>query len=263
MKGYFKGFYYKHQKDDNTISFISGYSEENSFIQVIHNNGSFSVPYIGSNVFSKEGIKVDIKSEGNNISGEIKYGALTPVKYDIMGPFKYFPMECRHKIVSMSHCLNGYILLNSKRIDFNGGKGYLEGDSGKSFPNKYLWIQSNDFEKDCSIIVSIADVPFCKLCFQGCICVINYEGKEYRLATYLGVKIIEYSNKRVVLKQGKYFLIVDILSNNGYELDAPYNGKMTRLITEDIACKSRFRFYKENELLFDLKSRNSSFEYVI
>ena len=36
----------------------------------------------------------------------------------------------------------------------------------------------------------IIDIPFCGGSFQGCICAIVYGGREYRLATYRGVRIL-------------------------------------------------------------------------
>ena len=50
---------------------------------------------------------------------------------DRMGPFKYFPMECRHRIISMRHTLEGRLKLNGKEIDFTNGLGYIEKDSAK------------------------------------------------------------------------------------------------------------------------------------
>ena len=77
-----------------------------------------------------------------------------------MGPFKYFPMECRHGIISMRHTLEGRLKLNGKEIDFTNGLGYIEKDSGRSFPSSYVWVQANDFDEPCSIMASVADIPF-------------------------------------------------------------------------------------------------------
>lgn len=66
----------------------------------------------------------------------------TPLRSDIMGPFRFLPgMECSHGVISMGHSLEGKLDLNGKRIDFSGGTGYVETDRGRSFPSAYLWTQ--------------------------------------------------------------------------------------------------------------------------
>ena len=185
-----------------------------------------------------------------------------PIKYDIMGPFKFLPMECKHEIISMNHLLEGGLRLNGEYLDFTGGTGYIEGDEGKSFPESYTWIQCNDFYKKYSIVVSIATIPLGPLNFKGCICNINYLGNEYRMATYLGVKINQCSEQNVILTQRKYKLIIDVSKSNGKNLSAPHAGNMVRTIKEDISCKANFKFFINNDLLFDITDENTSFEYA-
>ena len=179
-----------------------------------------------------------------------------------MGVFKYFPMECRHSIISMHHKLNGHLILNDELLDFSNGTGYIESDSGTSFPKTYLWIQCNDFPVKCSIMASIADIPFLGFNFKGCICVINFLGNEYRLATYIGVKILKYTDKEIILKQGKYLLKINILRHKGQNLYAPHSGEMTRIIRESLSCQAVFDFYINDKKLFNFKSDNASFEFV-
>jgi hypothetical protein len=214
---------------------------------------------IGNSVFSKKGIVVDICDNEVTIKGRIRYSDLTPIKYDIMGPFRYFPMECSHSIVSMRHKLYGQISINEKTINFDNGLGYIESDRGVSFPKHYLWTQCN-FNCDCSVSLSVASIPFYGICFKGCICVVYWGGREYRLATYLGVRIVLCNENNIILQQGKHLLIVRISPQNGQKLPAPRNGKMTRTIVECLSCPVRMRFYESGKLLFDLKSNNGSYE---
>lgn len=259
-KKFFKGFYFKHQKDDDVVSFIVGKTSSEKFIQVITDDESYVIPFIGNNIFSSRGINVNIKYGEVSIIGKIKYSNLTPIKYDIMGPFKYFPMECRHIIVSMKHDLMGSIAINNKIMDFSGGTGYIEGDSGMSFPKSYTWIQCNDFKCDLSIVASVADIPFYCCQFKGCICVIMYCGREYRLATYLGAKIIKCDQDEMILVQREYMLQINMTRNNSQKLKSPFKGRMSGNILESVSTHARFRFYKNNKILFDLQSEHASVE---
>ena len=81
------------------------------------------------------------------------------------------------------------------------------------------------------------------------------------MATYLGVKVIKCAKDKIILEQGKYKLEIDIDKNNGQELSAPSKGEMTRTIIGTAACAGEFRFYKNDDMLFSLKSNNVSFEY--
>lgn len=260
MKEHFAGYYYKHQKDDITLCLIVGQADSGKFIQVITDDFSQTVPFTTGNVFSSSGIELNIQTPQLSLSGKIKYRDLTPIQYDIMGPFAFFPMECRHEIVSMRHRLEGTVLLNGSKIDFTGGMGYVEGDSGCSFPSSYTWIQANDFSIPCSIMAAVAEIPFCSLHFQGCICILWYRGREYRLATYLGARAVVCTEEKMVIRQGRYRLEIRVKSGNSRKLDAPQKGRMTRTVAESASCPAEFRFFIKNKPVLRLKSHHASFE---
>ncbi|WP_346868513.1 MULTISPECIES: tocopherol cyclase family protein [unclassified Clostridium] len=283
-KDFFEGWYFKHQKGEDTISFIPGINidskgNRSAFIQVITNRNSYNINYsfskfivykdklkikIGDSIFSSKGIEIHIKDEGLTIDGKIEYDLLTPVKYDIMGPFSFIPfMECSHGIISLYHKLNGNLIINGENISFNDGVGYIETDRGNSFPKTYLWTQCNDFKNEkISIMAAIADIPFMGINFKGCICVVYYKGREYRLSTYNGVKILKYNCKSLMLKRGKYELQIKVTDGNPQKLLAPSSGNMCRTIHENAACSANYKFYIEDKLVFDIESDNCSFEYV-
>lgn len=283
-KGFFEGWYFKHQYNDLSISFIPGINIEKNgvkyaFIQVIRNTNSYYIKYdyndfsisedkliikIKDNTFSKSGAIINIKSKEVNIEGFLKYENITPIKYNIMGPFSVFPfMECNHGVISLHHKVNGRLNINNEEKIIENGIGYIEKDWGRSFPKSYLWIQSNDFKQDkISIMVSIADIPFLGYEFKGCIAIVYYKDIEYRLATYNGVKILKYNENGLIIKRGKYKLEIEIKENYPQGLLAPDGGKMSRKIYENISCKARFKFYEKKKILFDLENNNTSFEYV-
>lgn len=261
MNQFFQGYYFKHQKGAETLSLIAGRSDSNRFIQIITQNGSWQTAMTKGNHFSKQGVKLDIRTSDLVLTGKISYQDLSPIRYDIMGPFQFFSMECRHGIVSMNHRLKGSVTFNGRNIDFTGGKGYIEKDSGRSFPSSYAWIQANDFREDCSIMAAVAEIPVFSFKFRGCICVIHYRKREYRFATYLGVRILSCTGETMILKQGNYQLHIQIYANNKYRLSAPRNGKMSRRIMESASCPAEYILYKGNCQIFHLFSYHTSFEY--
>jgi len=171
-------------------------------------------------------------------------------------------MECRHGVISMKHRLSGAVVLNGETFDFTGGIGYIESDSGRSFPTEYTWVQCNDFDRDCSVMASVARIPFYGLEFRGCICVVCIDGREYRLATYNGVKILCCERGVLELERGKYRLYVTVDTREGLALPAPDRGKMSRVIRESLSCPARFRFMEGERVLFDGKSNCASYEWV-
>lgn len=273
MKQYFEGVYYKQQSAGKTLALIPGISNEGAFIQVITESGSYNIAYardeykrdtqirVGENIFSDKGVQLNINEPDIRLTGKLVYSALTPIKGDIMGPFRFFPMECRHAVISMHHKVNGCITLNGESIDFNNAPGYIESDRGRSFPRTYAWIHSNDFERDCSIMASAAHIPFAGMFFWGCICVIRLEGREYRLATYNGAKINQHEKGSLILTKGKYRLETRVDVQPGHTLFAPRSGLMKRKIIENASCPAYFMFSKNGTVLFEAWSDHTSYEY--
>ncbi len=192
--------------------------------------------------------------------GELKFTELTPLEYDIMGPFKLVPfMECRHSVVSMRHRVNGEIFVNGENYRFENDLGYIEGDRGRSFPSEYVWTQS--FFEDGSIMLSVAQIPFAMLRFTGIICVILWQGRQYRLATYLGARVLKLSDNEVIIKQGRYTLSAKLLEKSAQPLKAPVGSEMLRTIHESAACRASYRFQKDGETLIEFETDKASFEY--
>ena len=78
-------------------------------------------------------------------------------------------------------------------------------------------------------MVSVADIPLAGCHFPGCIAFVYFGGKEYRLATYLGVKILRFGEREVLLKQGNMLLYLRVQGHGGQKLKAPEKGSMDRL----------------------------------
>ncbi len=276
-KNYFKGWYFKCSTKDRIIAFIPAYHRsehhENASLQIITDTNSFNIPFkflkysenplsvkIGRSLFSENGIKLNICNENINAHGKLKFSCLTPIKYDIMGPFQFVPlMQCRHSVYSMKHRIDGQITLNGQQYNFHNGTGYIEGDRGYSFPNQYLWTQCHF--KNGSVMLSVADIPILGFHFTGIIGIVLLNGKEYRIATYLGAKIQYISDNTVIVKQGNFQLTAKLLQKNAHPLYAPNNGKMSRTIHECASCKAYYNFSHNRKTLCEFESNKASFEF--
>jgi len=254
---------------------IPGKSSNSAFILIITETAAFNIPYnlsdykegetlqIGSSSFSSSGIKLCITHNNISLIGSLEYRNLTPIKGDIMGPFRFFPMECRHGIVSMKHDVCGNVTLNGEKINFDNGVGYIETDSGSSFPEGYTWIHCNDFEQNCSIMAAVAKIPFGGFHFWGCICIVWVDGKEYRLATYKGAKIPRCEHNLIMLRQGKFSLTIEANQQIVHSLAAPKSGIMSRMIKESASCPAKFVFTNGNDIIFAGESMYASYEYMM
>jgi len=272
MGGRFEGWYYKHQTRDGILVLIPGRAADHAFVQVVTEQRAYYITYplsayqrgevlkIGENIFSSAGVRLSICHPELKLSGEIQYGALDAIRGDIMGPFRFFPMECRHGVHSMRHGLSGRVTLNGEVYDFTGGRGYIESDSGRSFPDGYAWVQCNDFA-DFSVMAAVAKIPFYGLRFWGHLCVVHLNGREYRLATYNGGKILGVAQDSLELKRGKFRLSVQIAAGDGQSLPAPRFGEMKHRIRESLSCWARFRFTEDGKVLFEGESSCASYEY--
>lgn len=160
---------------------------------------------IADNRFSRNGITLDIQTPELCVSGSLRYRGITPIRYDIMGPFHHVPfMQCRHSVFSMRHMVDGEIILKGTRFVFRNAIGYIEGDRGHSFPSKYIWTQCRF--SDGSMMLSIADIPFGVFDFTGVIGVVLLNGKEYQIATYLGATAVKITPEEIIVRQGNYIL---------------------------------------------------------
>lgn len=281
---YFEGWYFKHQNSQGqTLALIPAFhidreGHRTASLQVVSKDQAWWLEYsetqlkvsrqpfqvqIGQSSFGSQGIDIHIQQDNLSLYGSLRYGPFTALRSDIMGPFRFFTgMQCAHGVISMGHSLSGMLELNGDRLDFSDGIGYIETDRGRSFPSKYLWTQCVwDGPEQGGLMLAIATIPLPVGGFTGCICSVFYGGREYRLATYRGVRIEAWSSSGAVIRQGKYRLEVELLNERRQALRAPVEGRMERTIHESLCAEVRYRFGYGNNLLFQHTDSNASFEY--
>ena len=279
MNNYFCGWYFKCQNKEQTIALIPAVHSFNgkpsASLQIIGDNDYCNIPLsyqrmqidkhephasYSPNYFSPQGIKLNLYTHNFSASGKLTFSNFTPIRYDIMGPFHFVPfMECRHNIFSMRHRVDGSLTINDHTYTFTNSLGYIEGDRGYSFPKQYLW--SHCFFADGSLMLSVAHIPLGPIQFTGIISVIMLGKKEYRLATYLGAKVLKIKDREVVIRQGDLTLTAALLDNSSFPLRAPVLGQMSRTIGENASCLAYYHLTKGGKTLLEFKSSRASFEY--
>lgn len=280
MSEYFFGRYFKCVGGGHTVAFIPARHrrgvEERASLQIITDKEAhfFSFPIddykelddgfgvrLGACRFEKDMISVDLSREDCTVRGKLALGDFTPVGGDVMGPFRFVPfMQCRHSVYSMKHQVNGTLELNGKRLLFDGGTGYIEGDRGRSFPENYLWTQAFSENGD-SVMLSVATVPMGLFRFTGVIAALLISGKEYRIATYKGAKAVKIGGGEAVIRQKDLTLYARLIEKKPFTLYAPQNGGMTRTIRESASCAAAYRLEQNGRVLLAFETPRASFEY--
>lgn len=273
MRQDFKGYYFKCIDGEQAAAFIPALHKRSASLQIITKDQAYVVPYskirfdsrrfsirIGKNTFCRRGILLNIKTKDCIVQGRLSFGKFQKLKYPIMGPFRLIPcMQCRHSIISMNHSVTGKLRINNSVYSFENGKGYIEGDSGRSFPKKYIWTQCH--YEGGSLMLAAADIPFLGAHFMGVIAVVRTQKKEYRIATYLGARVVSAAGNSVTVKQGQYTLTARLIETNHQKLNTPVKGEMIRTIHESVACKASYKFTHGSRTIFNFVSENASFEY--
>ncbi|MDO4174318.1 MAG: hypothetical protein Q4D42_06105 [Eubacteriales bacterium] len=277
MHGSFYGWYLKCQSDTQTLAVIPAIhrtsTNESCSIQIITDTNVWTIPFavdafhqakkqisIGPNHFSAHGLQLAIDAPELQANGTLHFGPLCRLPYDIMGPFALVPyMECRHSVWSMRHTVHGTVHINGHAYAFHNDLGYWEGDQGRSFPKEYAWTQC------CfpagSLMLSVADIPIAGFHFTGVIANILWQGKQYRLASYLGAKAVSIRDQTLRILQRDWELEACLLDKTAHPLKAPTGGDMVRTIHESASCKAFYQFRKKGRTLFAFETDQASFEY--
>ncbi|MEZ4590144.1 MAG: tocopherol cyclase family protein [Chloroflexota bacterium] len=152
--------------------------------------------HIGASRFTPQALSLLIDRPDQKMEADLQFGGGQPWPVSvgspgIMGWYAWVPtMECYHGVLSFDHTIYGTMRVNGRRLDFSGGRGYIEKDWGQSFPSAWIWLQTNHFEHSprTSLTASIAMIPWQFTRFRGFIVGLWHGGRLYRFATYTGAK---------------------------------------------------------------------------
>ena len=267
-KRFFEGWYYKvvSADENHAFAFIPGIAmdengEQQAFVQVLDGK-ELTAEYhkyegtdfkaeaklhhivIGKNNFTEHYIEIDLP----HIKGRLAFENTQPwpsswYSPGIMGPFSFAPrMQCYHGILSMDHELSGQLEINGNSIDFEKGRGYTEKDWGHSFPEGYIWMQSNHFsEVGISIKASVAKIPWMGTSFVGFIAGVWIKDRLYQFTTYNFTKLkkcaVDATQVTICLENPKHKLEITAHREKATELAAPIGGFMDARIEESMTAR--------------------------
>ncbi len=292
-KSYFEGWYYKLvSKDEQHIfAIIPGVAMDNkgskqAFVQVLDGktNKAHYIKYMFEE-FMAQPNSFDVKVENNSftlgsvaldskiIKGKVHMTEHTPWSNEwyspgIMGPFSFVPfMQCYHGILSMNHSLNGSLVYEGKEISFDGGKGYMEKDWGRSFPSGYIWMQSNHFNSEnVSLKSSVARIPWIGSSFTGYIAGVLIQDRIIEFTTYNNTKLrkchVDKEKVELVYENGKHLLEIEAIRSSTASLASPIQGFMDGRINESMTSILNIKLSdKKNDIiLLEDSGKNAGLE---
>ena len=227
---------------------------------------------IGENRVNDQGMILDIDRDGSSVRGSLSFKNAKPWPVNlwspgIMGWYAWVPfMECYHGVLSLDHVLEGSLTMNGAKIDFSGGRGYIEKDWGRSFPLAHIWMQSNHFEKPgTSLTASVAIIPWIRTSFAGFIVGLLVEGRLYRFATYTGAKITRLDvldgQIRWTMQDRKHKLTIQATRSHGGMLHAPAVNEMTNRLLESLTSTVDVKLKEHGgKILFEGTGRHAGVE---
>ncbi|MDX9784200.1 MAG: tocopherol cyclase family protein [Spirochaetia bacterium] len=303
-RAYFEGWYFKQTggQPAGAWSFIPGIAlgsergEGYAFVQALEGSTGkswwFEYPLnafsasskildvrVGPNRFSARGIQLELENGETAIRGSLNYGAMTSLSRPfwspgVMGPFSFVPgMECNHGLVSLDHRVEGWIMAGDIRIEFENGRGYIEKDWGKSMPQAWLWIQSNDFAfRGDSAMLSVARIPWASSAFTGFLCASSLGGSRRLFTTYTKARIASLAvNEHQVFcrieRPGSRTRAAEAIEfeagrARGGTLRAPVSGLLSRRISEAVDARLSVRYFREGVLKYEAETGLAGLEVV-
>jgi tocopherol cyclase len=291
---FFEGWYFKLISPDerHRYAIIPGVilgEQEHAFIQVLNGlNGTaayHTLPLetfwasdaefdvrIGDSHFRVDGISLDTKTQAGSLHGHLTFDDPKPWPVSwrspgIMGWYAWIPgMECYHGVLSFDHAIHGKLTIDGQEIDFEGGRGYIEKDWGKSFPSAWVWFQSNHFERPGTCITaSVAVIPFGGTTFNGFIVGLWHAGRLYRFATYTGamIEVLDIADDHVrwVVSDREHLLELVARKAQGGLILGPTRRDMGIHVNETLQATVEVRLIsKEGADIFSGQGRHAGLE---
>lgn len=291
---FFEGWYFKLISADEAhrYAIIPGVilgDQGHAFIQVLNGSDGSSTYHkftlenfwaskddfearIGPNHFNIHSINLDVDQPEGSIKGRLSFDEPTPWPVSwrspgIMGWYAWVPaMECYHGVLGFDHAIHGCLTIDGDEINFEGGRGYIEKDWGKSFPSAWVWFQSNHFDVPATCITaSVAVIPWLGSSFNGFIVGLWHEGQLYRFTTYTGARIetleIEEYHVRWVIRDRHHKLELLAQKAEGGMILGPSRIDMGVRVNETLKATVDVKLTRNNgDVIFTGQGRNAGLE---
>ena len=283
---YFEGWYYKTVIGDRAFSLIPGVSrapdDPHAFVQYVDGDEGRSVYHrfpldafsyrkdvfeisIGEHRFSSNRFAVKLPDFTCDLTiGEARGWPSSLFSPGTMGWYSFVPfMECRHGIIVMDAKVSGKV----DGAPVSGGRFYMEKDYGRSFPNAWVWLQSNSFElPGVSVTCSVGNVPFIGGAFTGFLAAILHQGELHRFTTYTGGRLVSLSTTEsevsLRLEDRRKSLDIRATREPGAILAAPSDGLMSGRIAETLRSTVSVRLVVDGTVRFDGVGSRAGLEVV-
>jgi len=290
---YFEGWYFKvvDYSEKKAFAFIPGIAMDEAgnrqgFIQVLDGK-KFTALYrrfdpsdfvpatdnfnlrILDNFFSEKKIVLNLPE----ITGELHFSdnVRWPKKWyspGIMGPYSFAPfMECYHGVVSMDHSIKGKLAVDGKILNFDGGRGYIEKDWGRSFPEAYVWMQTNHFSRPgISMFASVAKIPWIRSSFTGFIAALWLNDRLIKFTTYNSTKLrkcfVDASKIELVMENSIHRIEIHANRKHATALASPVQGFMDGRIEESMTSEAAVSLteVKSGKIIFQDTGRNAGLD---
>lgn len=291
QRNYFEGWYFKivDPKERFAFAIIPGISynekgEAHAFIQLLDGKKCTATYHefpveqfqasekdfhlkLGANQFSDNQIVLELPELQGKLTWSDRYPWPKMLGAPgIMGWYSFVPfMQCYHGVVSVNHTFQGRLRVYGEAVDFNGGKGYIEKDWGRSFPHSWIWMQTNHFDAayPVSLSASVAKIPWLGSYFIGYIVGFLLDKNLYRFATYTGAQMTANFDEDTVwltFKNKKHCLKIIAHKAAGGELVSPILGNMIGKVNESMQSTVEVELYENEKLLFSGTGRNAGLE---
>jgi tocopherol cyclase len=293
---YFEGWYYRliNAAEDQRYAIIPGVflgADGHAFIQILEGHTRRTAYHtfpleqfqadrqrfevrVGESIFTRQSLSLALDRPGplGQIRGELRLqgGQPWPVRWfapGIMGWYAWMPwMECYHSVLSFDHSISGALEVEGQGHIFDGGRGYIEKDWGKSFPAGYIWFQSNHFDAPrVCLTASIAMIPWLGSAFRGFIIGLWLNGRLYRFATYTGARTerLALQDERVdwVVSDRRLRLEMQALQAGGGLIYGPTQHNMGRRVDETLDAYLHVRLSERGgRVLFEGHGRHAGLE---
>lgn len=290
---YFEGWYFKlvDNSEKKAFAFIPGIAMDETgnrhgFIQVLDGRkltalyrrfdpsnfspapGKFELRIL-DNFFSEKKIVLNLPE----VSGELHFSENIhwPKKWyspGVMGPYSFAPfMECYHGVVSMDHSIHGQLAVEGQTINFDGGRGYIEKDWGRSFPDAYIWTQTNHFnEPGISMFASVAKIPWIGRSFTGFIAGLWLHDRLIKFTTYNKTKLrkchVDPSSVELIMENNIHRIEIEIKRKHSTTLASPIQGFMDGRIEESMTSEVAVHLteVKSGKIIFHDTGRNAGLD---